>query len=280
MSLPKECKYIGVFLTFSCQFKCTYCVNRYGELSRRKSMKVEDWVAGLSKISTCNEVPITLQGGEPTIYPQFYELVRMLRGKYLDLLTNFQVDERRWCKEIAWDDFYRPSKYASIRVSYHPGQSSILGLFARVWRASRRGYDIGIWAVDHPAYRRRAGALRRLARVLGIDFRLKEFLGWADGAFYGEYKYPKAVGQLHTHEVMCRSWELLVAPDGNIHKCHADLYAGRSPIGHILDERLPELGKWRRCSHAGHCNVCDIKLKTDNLQKGGHCSVEQAPIPL
>jgi hypothetical protein len=272
--------YIGAFLTFACQFKCPYCVNRYGEFKPRKAMNWQDWVDGLARIRTRDDLPITLQGGEPTLLPWFEEMIRTLwiLGKKMDILTNFQVDYNKWKEEIPSGCFLRPSKYPSIRVSYHPGQSSFLGLASRVYRASRSGYSIGIWAVDHPSHYHEVRILRKICRMIGIDFRFKEFLGWYEGVFYGEYAYPKAVGQITTKRVTCKSNEILIAPDGYIHRCHADLYAGRDAIGHILDPISPKIGEWRACSHYGQCNSCDIKNKTNRFQETGYCSVEIRPL--
>ena len=268
--------YIAAFLTLACNYKCPYCINRMGSFKHRKSMSGDDWIRALSRIDTSTNLPITLQGGEPTLHPDFYRIVRTLylHGKYMDILTNFNIDYTKWLSEIPTRAFSRPSKYPGIRVSYHPGQSSILGLFLACYRASRVGYSIGIWAVDHPAHRNRVRILQAIATSLGLEFRKKEFLGWYDHAFYGEYKYEDAVSQKDTKCVECKSNELLIAPDGVLHRCHADLYANRNPIGHILDATLPKIGVYRPCTYYGQCNACDIKLKTDRFQRGGFCSVE------
>jgi len=272
--LPKECSYIGVFLTLACNYQCSYCINHHGEFKHRRTMSTEEWIRGLSRLVTRPDLPLTLQGGEPTIHPGFYEIISAISGQYLDLLTNFSVDTGVWFRRLSPRDFYRPAKYPSIRVSYHPGQSPILELFWGVFRATQRGYPIGIWAVDHPGYRLRNRVLKKVAKVLGIVFRYKEFLGWYQDSLYGEFKYPTAVYQKVGKVCECKSWELLIGPDGYIHRCHADLYANRNPIGHILDEKLPQLGVWRPCSHYGQCNECDVKIKTSRHQVYGACSVE------
>lgn len=242
-------------------------------------MDTQDWIRGIRRIPTRSDLPITIQGGEPTLHHGFYDIMRAVGpAKHIDLLTNFQVDYNKWEREISPRWFRRGAKYPSIRVSYHPGQSSILGLFTAVYRATRRGYPIGIWAVDYPPDRLRIRILQRVASMIGIEFRKKEFLGWYDHSLYGEYKYEDSIYQTSTRDVDCRSQELLIAPDGYIHRCHADLYAGRNPTGHILDPKLPELGKWRPCSNYGHCNACDIKMKTDRFQRQGFCSVEISPL--
>ena len=61
-----------------------------------------------------------------------------------------------------------------------------------------------------------------------------------------------------------------------MYRCHADLYKGRNPIGHILDEYFTEdsIEEFRECSFFGDCNPCDVKVKTNRFQVFGHTSVE------
>ena len=71
----------------------------------------------------------------------------------------------------------------------------------------------------------------------------------------------------------CRPSELLINPAGYIFKCHADLYANRNFIGHILDDEI-KFPAFTECENFGHCNPCDVKLKTDRFQQHGYCAVE------
>jgi hypothetical protein len=96
---------------------------------------------------------------------------------------------------------------------------------------------------------------------MGLDFRMKEFLDET----HGTYKYPEYMtGKIA--RCMCKSSEMLFAPDGNIHRCHRDLYEGRNPGCSPLNEFL-------LCLHP-RCNNCDTKRKFNRLQQAGHCSVE------
>ncbi|MDD3663490.1 MAG: radical SAM protein, partial [Candidatus Pacebacteria bacterium] len=86
--------YIGVFLTFRCSLGCSYCINRAGTLAPRKEIGVDEWMRILRPLKTREDLTITLQGGEPTEYPGFYELATRLveSGKKIDLLTNGEFD--------------------------------------------------------------------------------------------------------------------------------------------------------------------------------------------
>jgi hypothetical protein len=274
--IPYNYNYIAVFLTFSCQLRCTYCINHHGgNLLKKRWMSGDSWIKGLNRIITRNDLPITIQGGEPTAHKHIVKIIRGLREDIsVDILTNFEDD--KWLYEIAPGRFVRPSKYASIRVSYHHGQSCLTDLLERVLRASEKGYPVGIWEVDHPAYHGEVLVRQQQAISMGIDYRLKEFLGPYEGENYGTMRYPRAVNDYWLRSCECKTSELLIDPLGDIYRCHSDLYAGRGPIGNLLDPgfNAEELDKWRSCSVMGKCNSCDVKIKTNRFQEYGHSSVE------
>lgn len=234
-----------------------------------------DWVAGLNRLVLPNDLPITLQGGEPTVHKDFYEIVAGIKPELnIDLLTNLEFDVVKFADRIPSERMRRNSPYASIRVSYHRGQSNFEEQLEKVVYLAKRGYYIGVWAVDHPEYHLETLEAQRVAWSHGVDFRLKEFLGPWGGVEHGTMRYDNAVNAHSLSYCECRTSELLLSPSGNIHRCHSDLYANRIPIGHIHDVQVPLLGKDLPCAVLGKCNSCDIKVKTNRFQEGGHSSVQ------
>ncbi len=267
--VPPNYNYIAAFLTLKCNLNCSYCLNRYEEYQIPNELSAEDWIEGLSRITTRVDLPITLQGGEPTIYPGFYAIVNALHfnySKHLDLLTNGMFDLREFTREIDPGIFKRRAKYASIRFSYHSKMSPI-ALAMKAWQLQNLDYEVGIWGLDTVANSNKA--MKHLCTCLNLDFREKEFLSQTQGT----YKYPNASSQKFRKKVWCQGTEFLIGPSGHIYRCHADLYANRDWIGHILDENI-EFPGFKECQNYGHCNPCDTKLKTNRLQEEGHCSVE------
>ena len=65
-----------------------------------------------------------------------------------------------------------------------------------------------------------------------------------------------------------------MAPDGQMYRCHADLYEGKKPIATVEepDEALEH--RFRQCDQYGYCNPCDWKVKNDRQERFGHCAVE------
>ena len=272
--VPDELTYIGAFLTFRCHFGCSYCINRHNLLKPRDELTPKEWIKGLNRLEMRRKlmVPITLQGGEPSAYTGFIELIKGLKDEvYIDMLTNLDFDIEEFMREISPERLQRDVPYASIRVSYHPEFSELETLLKRIVRMQDNGYSIGLFAVDHPETD--IDYVRDKALACGIDFRTKELLGNYKGKLYGLYKYPEAVNGSDLKMVECKTTELIIAPDGYIHRCHRDLYHGENPVGHILDENLSISFPFRKCTRYGECNPCDIKMKNNRFQQFGHCSV-------
>jgi hypothetical protein len=267
IEIPDSYNYISAFLTFRCSLNCNYCINKYNGLYKYEEMGFTDWVKGLNRIRSREDLPITITGGEPTLYWGLHKIIQDIdRTQYIDLLTNGEFDLIQFMGNVYPDWLKRKSKYASLRFSYHPGYTNIIRLLDRVYRLKLEGYPVGVWAVGYTIRNR---LLQLLFRTFGIDFRLKEFLDKE----HGTYKYPRALDG-KPKKCLCKPSELLIAPDGRLFKCHYDLYHGVDSYGHILDEKIKIPDDYIPCSVMGLCNPCDIKIKNSRYQVWGHTSVE------
>jgi len=289
--LPSRYSYIGVFLTMACPYRCSYCINQFDyPRSSHPTMPAADWINALHRLTNLGrpdgQIPITLQGGEPSVHSGFYDIINQLSPNIkIDILTNLSFDVTKMIARVDPQRLKRQAPYASIRVSYHPEQTSLDELLQKVHRLQNAGFSIGVYGVMHPAQSDIILAASHRARNEGIDFRTKEFLGNYKGKLYGQYKYPRACtssveqfsDQINFPDnpaVQCRTTELLIGPDGSVYRCHHDLYNAYQPIGHILDADFQIKDEFLSCSNYGHCNPCDIKVKTNRLQQFGHTSVE------
>ena len=192
----------------------------------------------------------------------------------IDVLTNLQFDADEFIRNVDPDRIKRKSPYASIRVSYHPEIMQLEPLVKKVLKLQNNGFSIGIWGVMHPAQESEILRAKDYCASLGIDFRTKEFLGEYNGEMYGTYRYKGACDKKFSKSVLCKTTELIIGSNGAIYRCHSDLYEGRTSIGNILDKNFEIEDKFRECSAFGHCNPCDIKVKTNRFQQFGHTSVE------
>jgi hypothetical protein len=268
--------YIAAFLTFACNLKCSYCINHFETgVIRRPMISGDEWVTALNRIVSRDDLPITLQGGEPSLHPDFYYILNHVKRELnIDILTNLQFDVEEFMQKVEPGRIKRPSPYASIRVSYHPETMDLEALIPKVLRMLEKGYSVGIWAVTHPSYEKAISEAQKRCQGLGIDFRLKDFLGEWQGRLHGAYRYEGACDKKFKKSVLCRTTELLMDSAGSVFRCHADLYAGQNSVGRITDPDFRIEDRFRPCALFGHCNPCDVKVKTNRFQEFGHTSVE------
>lgn len=268
-----ELSYVGAFLSFRCKFNCSYCINKYGQFLSRHEISGDQWINGLNRLVLPKraKIPITLQGGEPSSHKDFIKIINGLKKHfYIDILTNLDFDIDDFISNVDPKRLKRNVPYASIRVSLHPEFSNIDELLDKIVRLQNAGFDVGLFAVDHPNHD--LFFISELCKKFDIDFRLKEYLGVYKNKLYGTYRYPLGLINKTDKLVKCKTTELLIAPDGYIYKCHSDLYKGNAPIGHIL-RKIPKF-EHRLCWRFGQCNPCDIKLKNNRFQEFGSCSVD------
>ncbi|HOX37993.1 MAG TPA: 4Fe-4S cluster-binding domain-containing protein [Candidatus Brocadiia bacterium] len=275
--LPPDCNYFAIFLTLDCPLACPYCINHHiSPARRRKTLPASIWIPAINRVTPREDLPVTLQGGEPGVYPDFLELINGIREDMpIDILTNLQFDLDGFIRAVRPERLRRKSPYASIRVSYHPGQVDPVEFLDNVRRLQNLGYHIGVWAVEHPAFASEVAEIKGLAAERGIDFRTKEFLGYHDGKLYGTYRWKDSCAGKATGEtVQCRTTELIIDPAGAVYRCHSDLYAAREPVGDLLYPDFRPDFRYRDCNCYGLCNPCDVKVKTNRFQVFGHTSVD------
>ena len=280
VELPPEYNYAEIYLTLRCNLGCSYCINKNGKLNKkRKEMSAKQWVNALNKIDF-GETPITLGGGEPTLHKGFYEILEELNpDTRVDLLTNLQFDTDEFMKRVnpkRFNNDNRNPAYRPIRVSYHAEKMDAKNLVYKIKNLQDAGFKVGVFGLNHPKNVEANMLMSELARQEQIYFFVKDFLGYYDNKLFGNYKYPEAL-EGKAKGALCRTKELLVAPDGKIYRCHRDLYAEDSPIAHINDNTFQPKYKFLDCNKYGECNPCDVKLKTNRFLKMGNCQVEIIP---
>ena len=276
IKIPKEYNYISAFLTLRCNFSCSYCVNNNsGTLKRvRKELSGSDWVRYLNRLDINDNIAITIAGGEPTIHKDFYEIINNLNHP-VDLLTNLTFNVNDFIKYVKPNSMFKSNvpSYKSIRISYHPKFTNIKELVQKSTLLQENGFNIGIFSINYPHNTEDNMKLAEEARKNKIYFFIKDYLGEYNGKLVGHYKYDDAVSGKSV-SVMCRIRELLINPDGDVFKCHRDLYADEYKINNIKDDDFSIDYEFRHCGNFGKCNPCDVKVKTNRFLKMGECSIE------
>lgn len=260
LQLPDTLNYIGVFLTLECNLNCSYCINDPQQSGHRdslfpikvktprKSLTPTEWAQALNRIPYRQDLPITLQGGEPMLYWKGKGLGMILSETphYYDLLTNFALKPDVFANSLNGQQhkLQRNAPYPSIRVSYHAEEMN------RVWHGNgfnelvnrcvalrdfgfsvspdKAKSDVGIYMVAHP--QNKVTAEMESIYTGRVPFEVKEFLGIHEGKLYGHYLYPFSTDLIangihpKTLSCECRTTELLVDPLGFVWGCHFYLY--------------------------------------------------------
>lgn len=276
--------YIAFFLTLSCNLHCSYCINLHESSSRYKQVRRgnltdDEWIQAANRLILRSDLPLTLQGGEPTFYKSFYKFVNEVKEEIkMDLLTNMMFNVNEFIRNVPVWRFTREAPYASIRVTYHPGQNDINDLVEKTLKMQDAGFRVGLYGILSPdeEIKKHILEVQEMCLKMKIDFRTKEFLGAYKGKPHGNFKYKNAVCGSEMKYCECKTTEIIVGPEGYIYRCHSDLHNGKTPVSHILDEDFTEevIDKFRECYFYGGCNPCDVKIKTNRFQIFGHTSVE------
>ncbi len=275
IELPVSYNYIGAFLTFRCPYRCSYCINRFHGSNRNGCLELNgrEWIRFFERIEA-RDVPVTLQGGEPGLHPDFLDIVERTSCTHgVDILTNLAFDLKAFVRRIDPERLNREAPYAPIRVSYHPEQFSLREIVERVQFIRSAGFRVGLYGVLHPVQLTAIEHARRVCEDLGIDFRTKPFLGWYDGKLYGRYALADACAGGAPRRCECAPSELLIAPDGAIHRCHHYLYEQLEPLQHVTEPTVTLSDDYLPCGRFGHCNPCDVKVKNNRFQQFGHVSM-------
>lgn len=279
LQLPDSLNYIGIFLTLECNLNCSYCINDPEQSGRRESLfpiqakslrrnlTPAQWIEALKRIPFRPDLPITLQGGEPTLYFGGKGLGMILSGTehYFDLLTNLAQKPEVFARNLNGQQrkLQRDAPYPSIRVSYHAEEMN------RVWQGQgfaelvnrcealrNHGFrvspikaesDVGIYMVAHP--QNQVTSEMETTFAGRVPFETKEFLGVYEGKLYGHYLYPHSTDLIsrgihpRTLSCECRTSELLLDPLGFVWGCHYYLYESWGQGGPIREfQALAETG--------------------------------------
>lgn len=275
--IPSSYRYVGVFLTLSCNLSCSYCINHLvGLKAGRKLLDAGEWGRALSRLEfTGPKLPLSLQGGEPTIHKHFYEIIKNIPDEFeIDLLTNIQFDPKTFAKNINKNRINRDAPYAPIRVSYHPETMDFTETKNKVKEMMELGFRVGLYTVAHPEALEEIERIKVICETEKIDFRTKEFLGVHEGKRFGHYRWDDACFVSERKNCLCKTTELLIDPFADVYRCHHDLYNKISSVGNLLDEDFEIHDEYRSCAFFGNCNPCDVKVKNNYLQEFGHTSVD------
>jgi MoaA/NifB/PqqE/SkfB family radical SAM enzyme len=133
---------VDVYITSQCNRRCTYCFLAADFLASRTHMSIDLYDQILTWSQKHGVGEITLLGGEPSLHPEFTEMITMARGRDMDVrvVTNGTNRFRRLLGGLELG----PDKLSRVAVSLdsmdEETQDSLRG--PRAWRDARATIDL------------------------------------------------------------------------------------------------------------------------------------------
>ena len=268
--------YIGIFLTFDCPRGCSYCLNQSGSgLVKRAIVSGKDWIEALNKFQT--DIPLTFNGGEPLLHPDFFEILNGLsKSIKTDLLTTLPVSAQKFIENLNPERFERDLPYSAIRVTFHPEIMDLAKTVEIVRSIQSKGFDIMINLVDHPYQTQETNAYKDRIQEAGITCIVKPFLGYLDGVLYGQFKYQDACSKTFIRNIECKTSVLLIDPAGDVYRCHGNMFSKNSQglMGNIFEKDLDLSQRTASCANYGNCHPCDVQTKFDRFGHWGYAAMD------
>lgn len=220
-------------LTRKCQLNCTHCYNASGPDGTHGAMTGEDWISVLDQAAAYGVRNIQFIGGEPTMHPDFTDLVdhALTIGLHVEVFSNL-VHVSNEC----WEIFQRrgvslATSYYSDRAEEHEGMTrrrSHDRTRTNIERAVGLGIPLRVGIIDS-SERSRVTETRRDLETLGVN-RIS-----ADGIRpFGRGAQGQAPGMANLCG-RCGTGRAAISPTGEVSPC---VFSGWMSVGNVTSTPL------------------------------------------
>ena len=173
---------------YRCNFRCPFCWhdNIWSDLERQNRMipfekMVSIWEKIYDKYGECH---IMITGGEPSIYPNFTELVAALSE-----LHTIKVTSQLSGDMYTFADKVDPERVV-LDMNFHSMEAKLNPFIKKVLYLKKKGFSGGVCYLAYPPLMDKIGYFSSQFEKHGIGFAL--------AAFWGEYagkKYPESYSE-------------------------------------------------------------------------------------
>ena len=252
---------------YKCNFRCPYCWffdNWAQQAKRNVYLSPEKWMKHWKNIyDRYGSVRIEITGGEPFLYPNFIQLVKMLSEIHtIKVTTNLSCDIKNFVRELNHEK-------VNLDLNFHPLFANIDNFIEKALVLQKADFRFGVCYLAYPPQMASIEVVRRRFEEVRIDFAL--------AAFWGEYndkQYPVAYSE--------KEKEAMRPYLGNIDRItyHLD---GKSPKGKLCNAgysyaNIHADGKVVRCAQYADKPFDDIMGENFSLfSKPLPCEAETCP---
>lgn len=232
---------LKLHLTFRCNYKCSYCTIPQLEMPKYKELSAKEWYTNINRIKKT----VVLTGGEPTLYPEIYELINNIdKDISISLFSNLTFDIKEFAKNVKRDvGFY---------FSFHPEGGDLKEFEDKILEMKSHKH-LSKFSVHSPLRRKIVKEWKpkfNQLRKRGVDIRIDQN--------FNDIKRKLSSGR--GNEVLCERESFLFAPDGSRFMCVKHMMENKYNVGNISDKEklIPKIQQW--CHLYPDCNVCDFMM--------------------
>lgn len=242
------------FLTLTCNFLCEYCITKFApdhdfSFDPLEPSKWSDFLNSTEGISD-----IIFNGGEPTLYPQFHQIINSLRPlNLLAIGTNYSPLATKSLLQIS------PRGDLILDGSFHPHFISFHDISQNLLELKAVPFKVRVHYLNYPGFKFSPTNLLHDFSIQGIDAFIQQYEGFWDKVLLPKPSKLPACSLQAKKTVKCtRSIYTPMAPDGNIYFCHYLMYSQipLGVLGHITDQ-VVNFPDHLVCPHYGWCSPCD-----------------------
>lgn len=244
-----------------------------------------EWIEGLNSHPYKNEYDkIIFSGGEPSLHPDFFEIVAKVKGfKSKIVVTNLSFDVNRMI-----DACRAAGSRVIIQPSFHFEHASFEVFVEKMRKLKSNNmlsHFIPASVVGLPD-RTEPEDFKKRFKQEGFDISVYKFEGYYNGKF--NYADINGFGSLGIYRrVSCSSSSHFACPNGDIVVCPNDTYAKEAKTyGNICDKIYENIKLSRICDHYGSCHISSASwVKIKSLENGktiwrGKNFIEKSPLNL
>lgn len=233
----------------------------------------DQWISFLNGLYHPEGRPLALIGGEPTIHPDFVNILNGLEGYMVTVTTNLKS---RFYKDLKRSiESLKPKCPIRFNTSFHPNLISAEEFCNRILQMKGAGLWVDqIAMVDHPGSQ--FENYRSVFTQYGIRLTPQSLLGKWEGQLYPDpneftvkndprehgitdmVRYREGFSAQTRRPMLCSTKRFLIAPDGVVYNCHYRLYSrSNSHCGKLADSSVTLPEDFFQCEDYGFCNPCD-----------------------
>lgn len=154
----------GWDLCYICNYRCPYCGIWENKTDSDLLLTPGQWEEVWKKIcSQYGKCRIFMSGGEPSVYPHFYALVRILTQFHMvDVCTNFSWDVDRLIPEV-------PPENLKVSATFHPTFADFEVFFRKVVKSKPYLSNAQVFYVAYPGQIKDMPERSRRLKAEGIN---------------------------------------------------------------------------------------------------------------